>query len=580
MEKRASRWSLAVMAVLSACGAEPDQAPPLQVSLDRLMLADLVGALHLRVFPRGALRCDAASGQVRDAAGARVLAGLPGRDVTPAVRCGVGWATQSGRYGTATPVDTCFTASQPTTVSINDPGAYIVLVHGQGDLRLPDGTTRSEILGSGCAEVTIAAGQQQSATVVVREQRPVGRCGDEVLDFDEACDLGAANMDGGACSSRCQTPVLRANTDTTGLQRHPAVVWPTGRRLVVAWQVENVPAEDVKARYFAPDGTPEMIFGALRNEVVLGGGASTQSAPVLTPVTAGSLRGFAGAWETLQVTPGSVAAQVFNDDPPSGSGAVLTPGARRASPTVAASAERLLVAWREPGMGLRASTFSPLVRPLGNAGTPVSIADGELSDPRAVALSDGTFAVIWSAGGDIFARRLNATGMPMAAAVRVNPNPADAQDQPTAAALPEGGLVVAWRDAARDAADMEGTSVRWVRLDASLTAMGAASVANTTTMGNQARPAVAIAPGAPSTVLFAWEDEASGAIRGRLRRADDRDAFARLGGTTADFAVSDGAPAQHAPAAAFGGPMGDRFVVAWEAGDGAGAGIALRQFPR
>nr|MBK7065197.1 hypothetical protein [Deltaproteobacteria bacterium] len=381
MEKRASRWSLAVMAVLSACGAEPDQAPPLQVSLDQLMLADLVGALHLRVFPRGALRCDAASGQVRDAAGARVLAGLPGRDVTPAVRCGVGWATQSARYGTASPVDTCFTASQPTTVSINDPGAYIVLVHGQGDLRLPDGTTRSEILGSGCAEVTIAAGQQQSATVVVREQRPVGRCGDEVLDFDEACDLGAANMDGGACSSRCQTPVLRANTTTAGFQRRPAVVWPTGRRLVVAWQVGNVPAEDVKARYFAPDGTPEMIFGALRNEVVLGGGASTQSAPVLTPVTAGSLRGFAGAWETLQVTPGSVAAQVFNDDPPPGSGAVLTPGARRASPTVAASAERLLLAWREPGMGLRASTFSPVARPLGNAGTPVSIADGELSDP-------------------------------------------------------------------------------------------------------------------------------------------------------------------------------------------------------
>ncbi|MBK8693172.1 MAG: hypothetical protein IPN17_12960 [Deltaproteobacteria bacterium] len=197
-----------------------------------------------------------------------------------------------------------------------------------------------------------------------------------------------------------------------------------------------------------------------------------------------------------------------------------------------------------------------------------------------MALSDGTFALVWSAGGDIFARRLNADGAPMAAAVRVNPNPADAQDQPTAAALPEGGLVVAWRDAARDAADMEGTSVRWVRLDASLSAMGAASVANTTTAGNQARPAVAIAPGAPSTVLFAWEDEATGAIRGRLRRADDRDAFARLGGTTADFAVSDGTPAQHAPAAAFGGPMGDRFVVAWEAGDGAGAGIALRQFPR
>ncbi|MBK8693171.1 MAG: hypothetical protein IPN17_12955 [Deltaproteobacteria bacterium] len=42
--------------------------------------------------------------------------------------------------------------------------------------------------------------------------------------------------------------------------------------------------------------------------------------------------------------------------------------AARLSPTVAASAERLLLAWREPGMGLRASTFSPVARPLGAPG--------------------------------------------------------------------------------------------------------------------------------------------------------------------------------------------------------------------
>lgn len=570
------------MVVTSACAADPSAAPPFMVSLDELMLSDLVGPLHLRVFPRGALRCDAASGQVRDAAGQRVLAGLPGRDVTPAVRCGSGWSTQSARFGTATPVDTCFTASQPTTVAINDPGAYIVLVHGQGDLRLPDGTTRSEILGSGCADVTVAAGQQQSATVVLREQRPVGRCGDEVLDFDEACDLGAANADtiDAACSTRCQTPVVRANTETAGLQRRPSVVWPTGRRLVVAWQVENVPAEDVKARFFAPDGSPETMFGALRNEVVLGGGASSQTAPALTPVTAGTLRGFAGAWETLQVTPGNVAAQVFNDDPPTGSAALPAAGARRVSPTVAASADRLLLAWREPGTGLRASSFSPLARPLGAASAPVSVADGEVGDPRAVALSDGSFAVVWSAGGDIFARRISAAGAPMDAAVQVNPNSAETQDLPCAAALPEGGLVVAWQDAARDAADMDATAIRWVRLDASLRAMGTAATANTTTAGPQSHPTLAVAGGTPSTVLFAWEDEATGTIRGRLRRADDRDAFARLGGTSADFLVSEATPAQHRPAAAFGGPMGDRFVVAWEAGEVVGAGVAVRQFPR
>jgi hypothetical protein len=572
---RPFRGALALLTLLPTCAADRAVAPRFEVSLDQIMLSDLVGPLHLRVFPRAALRCDAASGQVRGAAGQRVLAELPGGDVTPAVRCGLGWATQSARFGTASPVDTCFTAAQPTTVSISAPGAYIVLVHGQGDLRLPDGTTRSEILGSGCAEVTIAEGQQQSATVVVREQRPVGICGDATLDFDESCDLGPANSDDGACSTRCQTPITRANTDAAGVQLHPAVVWPMGRRLVVAWQQGNVPSEEVKARYFAFDGTPETTFGALRSEIVLGGGPASQTRPALVDATVGATRGFAAAWETLEQTPPNVAAQVVNDDPPPGTRVLpAAGGAARSSPTLAASSDRLLLAWIEAG-GLRAVTFA-LTRPLGAAGASVSVAEGSVADPRAVALADGTFALVWSAAGDIFARRLTGAGAAMGAASRVNPAAAETQDQPAAVALPEGGLVVAWQDAARDAADPDATSIRWVRLDAGLAAMGSASAANTTTAGSQSHPTLAVAPGAPSTILFAWEDAATGAIRGRLRRADDRDAFARLAGTTADFALSDGTPAQHAPAAAFGGPSNERFAVAWEATPG----IAVRQFPR
>lgn len=57
-----------------------------------------------------------------------------------------------------------------------------------------------------------------------------------------------------------------------------------------------------------------------------------------------------GAWETLQETPGNVAVQVFNDDPPAGSGVMASPGPRRLSPTLAASAGRLVVAW-EAGEG-------------------------------------------------------------------------------------------------------------------------------------------------------------------------------------------------------------------------------------
>ncbi len=574
MKTRATLVLLLLLSV-SGCGAPDAAGPALRLVDPDLMLSELTGPLHLRVFPKGAWRCDTAAGQVRDAAGARVLDALPGGAVTPAVRCGAGWSAESARYGTASPVDTCFLPTQPVTVTIPAAGSYLVLVHGQGTVRAPDGTTRQGILGAGCAEVGVAAGQQQSATVVVHAQAPVGHCGDGTLDFDESCDLGTANADGTACSARCQTPVQTANTDTAGLMRHPSVVWPMGHRLVVAWGVANVPVEDVRARYFANDGTPETNFGALAHEVSLGGGPNTQSAPSLTSLPAGAAGAFAAAWETLQATPGNVAAQVVDDNPPTGAGSLVAPGVRRAAPSVASTATRTLLAWTEPGAGVRASVFAT-ARPLGTAGTAQSIADGDAADAHAVALSDGSFVVVYASGGDVWARRFGASA-PSGAAFRVNPTTAGTQDQPAAAALPDGGFVVAWRDDAHDAVDGDGTAVRWVRVDASGTPGTTALTANTTAAGDQSHPALAVATGAPATVLVVWEDGPSGTVRGRLRLATDGDVFARLGATSADFALGDATAGQHAPAVTFGGPAGDRFAVAWEAPDGS---IAVRHFPR
>ncbi|MBL8605630.1 MAG: hypothetical protein JNK72_27115 [Myxococcales bacterium] len=581
-----ARFSLLSMALGAMAGCQAGEVTePVAMALSDpgALLGDLQGALHLRVFPKGSLRCDTASGQVRDGADVNALARAPGGLVEPALRCGANWNANAARFGTASPVDTCFERLAGTTASIPDPGAYIVLVHGQGNIRLPNNTTRSGILGAGCAEVTVAAGQQQTLTITLREQRPSGTCGDAMLDFDESCDLGPANG-GEACSAQCQTPEVTASTSSDGQRRGAALSWGPQQRLVVAWHVENTSAEDVRARYFNAAGETETNFAALRNEVTLAGGASVQSAVHLAPSNVSALRGFAAVWETLSTPTPNVGLNGFNDDaPPSASTTALPAAAsngRNTQPAVAASNDRVMVLYRETdsagrGVGLRAASTALALRPTAPA-TAQRVAEGDVQGPAVAARADGRFVAVWSQDGDVFARVVDASGAPQgSAAVRVPAVSTETQDQAVVAAVPGGNeVVVAWRDAARDSADNDGTSIRWARLDANLARIGNVALANATTAGAQSRPALTVAAGSPPTVVLAWVDEPSTSIRARLRRVDDGDVFARLGRSAADFAVSVTRADDRAPAVVVGGE--GQVAVAWER---SGGPIMVRRFP-
>ena len=149
------------------------------------------------------------------------------------------------------------------------------------------------------------------------------------------------------------------------------------------------------------------------------------------------------------------------------------------------------------------------------------------------------------------------------------------------AAIGDGTFVVAWRDAAPDGVDGDGTAVRWARLGSNLQRVGDARSAATTVAGDQARPTLAVGAGMNPTLLIAWEDAPSGHIRGRLVRADGAEVFSRIGGSTRDFQLSAGAGApRRSPAAAAGGATLPQFAVAWEGEDAAGAGVHLRLFPQ
>lgn len=580
MVRAVNRW-LCLGAVCVACageGAAPTRA--MRVADPMLLLGDLEGPLHLRVFAKGAWRCDSTAGQVLDADGHNALAALPGRDVTPAVRCGVAWSAMSGAYGTASPVDACFVPSQPVTVDIPRDGDYLVLVHGQGTLRLPDGSTRTGILGSACAEVSVTEGQSQSVTVVMREQRPRGQCGDGALDFDETCDLGADNgAAGSACSAGCQTLPRSVSENVDGVMRRPSVMWPAGDRLVVVWDVGDVPSEDVWARMYGVDGLVDPTYAAIAHPVTLVGDSGTDSDARVVPYVMGRSTGFVAAWRSQVGGDVNARLTAFSYDAPTPRmtrASAATTG-RQGAPGLAVTGNRVVAAWPEAGMGLRAASWA-LARPLGAASAVVTVATGDVSDVRMVTRPDGSVVAVWSADGDVYARALTAMGAPSGEATRVNRDTAEAQDQPAAVALPDGTVVVAWRDAL-PADDRDGTAIRWARLGAALEA-GAPHTINTTTAGAQSRPSVAVNRDAVPELIFVWQDDATGAIRGRLRRPDDGDVFSRIGASVNDFAIAEGEGGPRLdPAVTTGGPQGDQWAVAWAGNDLGVRAVVLRTFP-
>ncbi len=548
-------------------------APTMRL-LGGALLSEL-GPFHLRVFPRSAsLRCDAARGVVL-VDGARNLGALPGRAVQPAVRCGAGWSSVQAMFGTATPVDQCITSGAPISTSV-PAGAYVVLVHGQGTFRTATGEMRSGIRGSGCAEVTLAAGATNSITVAMVEQADdQAVCGDGTLDSNETCDLGREmnGADGSGCSAQCQTvPRLASNnqaTNAAGDRHHAAVAWSEGTPLVVAFDVSSRSFTDVRARLWDADGaTP--TAAALANDVALDDGAGVQQYVTVAPVASPS--GFVGAWESGSSATRNVVAEAFENrapptaaDPRYVSVPVAAAGTHRVQPSIAVAGARALAVWREgtdAAGPMRAVTY-PVSLPLGAPTAAVQIAATGTGTPRAVALRDGSFAVVWSAAGDIFARRVSAMGALSGDAVQVSPVSAAVQDQPAAAALGD-GLVVAWHD---EAPDSDGSAtVRWATLGSNLTRMGDARVAPTTVAGEQRRPTVAVGAGDTPTVLLAWEDVATGHIRGRLARADGTAVFSRVNASTDDFQLStgDNGAMRAEPSAASGGVTQRQFAIAWE----------------
>jgi hypothetical protein len=573
--QRVARWL--PFALLLSCGPTEQRPMPvgMQVSIPQITLDRLDDQLHLRIFSKGSYTCDPMTGHILNN-GTRV-ADYGGGNVNPVVRCDPAmWNTMRQAVGETQPVDICFPKSAPAMVDV-PPGNYIVLVEGSGVST--DGSGRRIILGSGCGDLEAMPGTSPSVNIVMNEQADVGVCGDHDVAANESCDEGAESP---TCD-HCQFPERQVNTTATTAVKNPSIAWAVGQNMLIAFESND----DPYLHQLSPAGAPLTQPAAFANDNILDATARNEQHFVRLAATAS---GYAATWETLERASdfdieGSVSD--YNGPPPPPADAFVNPtsmttGQDRLRPAVAVSGSRAVFVYQSGPMGseeIRVAATNatpPIAAPSADAALVASGGMGATAaiTPQIAATSSG-FVVAWaarSADFDIYAARLDSNGAPMGMPIRVNTESAGNQDQPAIAANGS-DVVIAWRDASMsDPADTMGTTVRWRHFDTSLTPDGNDRVAPTTTAGDQLAPTVAVASN--GVVLVAWED-AGGAIRGRLVRANGSTVVNRVNASTGDFDVSASAGAtavgmgpRHAPAAAFGGTaaVGGNalFGVTWQ----------------
>lgn len=132
--------------------------------------------------------------------------------------------------------------------------------------------------------------------------------------------------------------------------------------------------------------------------------------------------------------------------------------------------------------------------------------------PVITALSSGGFVIAWrdtslqgdTSGAGIKAQVYDATGTRVGSEFQVNSTTLNAQDQPTIAALPNGGFAVTWRDNSLLSSDPSGFGIRSQVFDGAGNKLGGEWGVNSATAGTQELPTVTtLASGA---LVMAWTD--------------------------------------------------------------------------
>jgi hypothetical protein len=316
---------------------------------------------------------------------------------------------------------------------------------------------------------------------------------------------------------------FHVNTYTVDYQINPAVAVDVNGRFVVVWEswYGDGDSYGVRGRLFGPDGTP------LSAEFQVN--TYTTGFQYLADVAFNADGTFVVAWQTDFDGDGyGIAAQRF-DSNASPLGAEFVVNSYTAyfqyAPSVAATSAGFRVTWDGYGTGDDSGIFA---RQFDLAGAPladdfrVNTGLANIQYYSQVAGRNG-FVVTWedydygTGERNVWARRFDSTGAPLAAQFMVNAYTTGRQVRPSVGVDAAGNFLVSWWDA--DGLDGSDFGV-WARqFDPAGVATTGDFRVNTYTTGYQTFPSVAA--GGPGDFVVAWDSEYNGSFAVRGQRFGD-----------------------------------------------------------
>ena len=522
--------SLLFAALLTSC-ASSVAGIPMAIHDPLALIDDVEGPLRLFVLPAASFGCEATTGMV-----------------SPEVP-----DVAEGMFADAVAdLSLSVSGSSASAMLTVEAGAYTVLVRGKGTDPVSGRT--DVFIATACGSTTIAAGETREVALTLIPILGMGECGDGVLSPDEQCeDSNTAPGDG--CSASCRTEPFVINTTTSGVQNHPSVAGASGRRFFVSFDSENL---TTRLRVLGPDGSAVSSPGALLMDEDIDVAVSDVNAGAqLLGAFAQSASGrVALAFVDFNGGQSDIRTVFFNQDrAPMGATSLVLAGMGNA-PAAAFAGEAMMVVFEDSASasGLSGQVFAAAsTTPL--SATPFVVGAGTGSAPQVAGASDH-FAVAYTSGGDVFVQRFETDGTARDATPITVADDAATQDQPAIAAMSDGRLIVAWRDAMADGAGA-GIAARPIAADGVL---GEPIVVNTTTAGEQSAPRMSAGA---DTVAVVFASGAS--VRARLLGGDANPVPNREAPpTTADFEL---APAgTEAAVASGGGSDPAHFLTVWSQG--------------
>lgn len=308
----------------------------------------------------------------------------------------------------------------------------------------------------------------------------------------------------------------QVNTYTASDQANPTVAALSGGGYVVIWQSYGQDGQDWGVYAQGYDAAGDKVGGEVHVSTTIPG---PEFAPNATGLADG---GYVVTWFGGVNYPWDIFAQRYDADGARVGGETLinttTAGAQWYPSVAALSSGGYVVTWQS--VGGASSDFDIYAQRYDAAGVKVggemlvnTTTVGDQGAPSITGLADGGCVIVWNSPGQdgsglgVYEQRFDTSGAKVGAETLVNTTTSGDQQESTVTALSDGGFVITWMGQS----DGSGFGVYGQRFDASGAKVGGETLINASTTGDQQYPAVAgLEGGGYATAWMSYGQDGSG----------------------------------------------------------------------